>query len=63
LTNKCPYCGREGTIVAKRSLSGNGWVVFVLLLLLCFPLCWLPFVIDNLNETYRVCSVCRGRMG
>jgi len=28
-------------------LNKGGFIVFVVLLVLCFPLCWLPWVIDG----------------
>jgi hypothetical protein len=28
-------------------LNQTGLISFILLLLLCFPLCWLPFVLDS----------------
>jgi hypothetical protein len=39
-------------------MSTVGWVVFVILLLACFPLCWIAVFI---TEPYRQCSQCRIR--
>lgn len=30
-------------------LNQNGLIVFIILLLVCIPLCWLPWVIDSLK--------------
>ncbi len=30
-------------------LNQNGLIVFIILLLVCLPLCWLPWVIDSLK--------------
>ena len=30
-------------------LNQNGFIVFIILLLVCIPLCWLPWVIDGLK--------------
>ena len=30
-------------------LNKNGVVVFIILLVVCLPLCWLPWVIDSLK--------------
>ena len=39
---KCPFCAHEGPPVIAKQMSVAGWVLFVVLLLLCLPLCWLP---------------------
>lgn len=28
-------------------LNQNGLIVFILLLVVCLPLCWIPFLIDS----------------
>jgi hypothetical protein len=30
-------------------LNQTGMIVFIVLLFVCLPLCWLPFVIDSLK--------------
>lgn len=30
-------------------LNQTGLIVFILLIFLCLPLCWLPFVIDSMK--------------
>ena len=30
-------------------LNQTGVIVFILLIFLCLPLCWLPFVIDSMK--------------
>lgn len=32
---------------AFAGLNKNGLILFIVLLLLCLPLCWLPWVIDS----------------
>ena len=59
----CPYCSYEGAPFIKKKISGTGWVVFVLLLLFCFPLLWLPFVLDGCKEEVRTCASCGARLG
>ncbi|MBT3378131.1 MAG: hypothetical protein HN742_33625 [Lentisphaerae bacterium] len=34
---------------AFAGLNKNGLIVFIILLLVCLPLCWLPWVIDSLK--------------
>jgi hypothetical protein len=58
----CPFCHFQGPPIVERKLSSNGWVVFVLLLVFCLPLCWLPFVIDGCKEDTRKCPSCGMRL-
>ena len=30
-------------------LNQNGLIVFIVLLLVCLPLCWIPFLVDSLK--------------
>jgi len=30
-------------------LNQNGLIVFIILIVICIPLCWLPWVIDGLK--------------
>jgi len=60
---KCPYCSHEGPPLVNKKISGAGWVLFIVLLFLCIPLCWLPFVIDGCKEEERKCSGCGIKLG
>jgi lipopolysaccharide-induced tumor necrosis factor-alpha factor len=60
---RCPFCGNVGLPVIRKHLSGGGWVAFVLLLLFCLPLCWLPFVLSACKDETRKCAACGSRMG
>lgn len=59
----CPFCQFQGPPMQKQQLSSGGWVLFVVLLLFCLPLCWLPFVIDGCKETVRNCASCGIKLG
>jgi LITAF-like zinc ribbon domain/zinc-ribbon domain len=59
----CPFCRFQGPPIVERKLSSNGWLIFVLLLIFCIPLCWLPFVIDGCKEDQRKCASCGTRLG
>ena len=63
LAFQCPYCSNEGLPYTQRKLSSNGWLCFVILLLFCFPLFWLPFVIGGFKEEIRKCVSCGMRLG
>jgi hypothetical protein len=58
----CPFCHFQGPPIIEKKVSSNGWIIFVLLLLFCLPLCWLPFVIDGCKEETRTCSSCHTRL-
>jgi lipopolysaccharide-induced tumor necrosis factor-alpha factor len=60
---KCPQCGNEGEPVVSKQMSTNGWIVFAVLLLVCLPLCWIPFVVDSFKEEVRSCPSCGGKIG
>jgi hypothetical protein len=38
----------QGKAVAL-GLNQTGLIVFILLIFLCLPLCWLPFVVDSMK--------------
>jgi len=60
---KCPYCGKEGQPIVTKKISGAGWILFVVLLLFCLPLCWLPFVLEGCKEEERKCGACGCKIG
>ena len=57
---RCPFCGSRDLPVTKSQISGAGWVVFVVMLLFCFPLFWIGLLI---KEDYRVCHECGSKLG
>lgn len=59
----CPYCRYQGAPIIEKKLSSGGWILFVVLLLFCLPLCWLPFVIDGCKEETRKCASCGTKLG
>jgi DNA-directed RNA polymerase subunit M/transcription elongation factor TFIIS len=57
---ECPYCHTDEYPLVCKQISTAGWVVFVILLLACFPLCVIGLLI---TESYKVCSACGIRLG
>lgn len=57
---KCPFCQTENPPRIEKELSSSAWIVFVVLLLVCLPLCWIPFV--TMKTEKRVCSGCGTRL-
>jgi hypothetical protein len=56
----CPRCGTGVPPQVKRKVSTGGWVVFVAMLFVCFPLFWIGLL---MKEEERVCSMCFARLG
>jgi hypothetical protein len=56
----CPYCRSYATPLIKSRVSTAGWVVFVILFIFTFFLCWVGLLI---REDYRVCSYCGAQLG
>jgi len=59
----CPFCRTQNPPFVSQQVSSGGWVLFVILVLFCLPLCWLPFVLDGCKEEARKCSVCGAKVG
>ncbi|TWU38246.1 LITAF-like zinc ribbon domain-containing protein [Novipirellula artificiosorum] len=38
----------QGEAVAL-GLNQTGLIVFIILILVCFPLCWIPFLVDSMK--------------
>jgi hypothetical protein len=57
---QCPFCKSYGPPIVRKKISTAGWVVFVILLFACFPLCVIGLFI---TEDYRVCSSCAITLG
>ncbi len=34
-------------------LNKNGFIVFIILLVVCLPICWIPFVVDSMKAAQR----------
>ena len=56
----CPYCRSSAPPTLREEVSQNGWIVMIALLLLCFPLFWVGFLI---REPRRYCSSCGVKWG
>ncbi len=52
----CPFCKSPYPPMVVEKISVGGWIVFVLLFLVCFPLCWIGLLMKERNS---VCVTCR----
>jgi len=51
----CPFCKSPYPPMVVEKISVGGWIVFILLLLVCLPLCWIGLLMKEQN---RVCVTC-----
>lgn len=56
----CPFCGTRSWPITRSQISTGGWVVFVVMLFVCFPLCFIGLL---MKDEYRVCSGCGMKLG
>lgn len=56
----CPFCQSEGPPETVSKVSTAGWVIFCVLLVCCFPLCFIGILI---KEETRKCRTCGSKLG
>jgi DNA-directed RNA polymerase subunit RPC12/RpoP len=55
----CPYCGNRAPALLRNKTATAGWIIFVVLLIIFFPLCWIGFFFQ---EPYYVCAYCGSKI-
>jgi hypothetical protein len=45
---ECPFCHTHRPPLVMKKISTAGWIVFVLMLILCFPLCFVVFSFEKI---------------
>jgi DNA-directed RNA polymerase subunit M/transcription elongation factor TFIIS len=56
---KCRECGSRRRPVERTEISQNGWILFIVLLIVFWPLCFIGLC---QKETYEVCDDCGARL-
>lgn len=56
---ECSRCGSTAEPYQTTVISDGGWVMFVILLILFFPLCWIGLL---MTETRYTCADCGARL-
>lgn len=51
----CPKCNQEVS-THTNGLNQTGLILFIVLLLFCLPLCWIPFSVDSCKK--HICNNC-----
>jgi hypothetical protein len=57
---RCLFCGERVRPVVRGEISQTGWIVFIVVLLFFFPLCWIGLL---MKEEYRFCPECGCKLG
>ncbi len=58
---RCPYCGTDAPPRTREKTSTAGWIMFwMLFIFLCWPLCWIGFL---MKESHRECVDCGMKLG
>ena len=55
----CPNCGTNEPPIIKSKISEGGWIVFALMIVFCFPLFWIGFL---MRQQYSVCPACMKKL-
>ena len=55
----CTACGSDAPPIHRSQISPAGWVVFVVMLLVCWPLFFIGLM---MKEEYSVCADCGARV-
>lgn len=61
---RCPACGASN--VKTRTTTSPNWATWATaagILLVCWPACWVPLVVDQAKRTDHYCPRCRHRVG
>jgi len=57
----CPYCKAGTRTITRDEIDCCTITVFIVLLLVFWPVCWLPFVLPDCKNTKHNCANC-GRL-
>lgn len=61
---QCPLClktnARTRTVTSPNWMT---WVTVAVLLVIFWPLCWIPLVTDSCRRTIHYCMFCNGEIG
>jgi lipopolysaccharide-induced tumor necrosis factor-alpha factor len=54
----CPSCQQSVMTKVRHRVDAVTWITFLVVLLLFWPLCWLPFVIPSCQSSDHECPNC-----
>ncbi|KAL7478765.1 hypothetical protein ACHAW6_004522 [Cyclotella cf. meneghiniana] len=59
----CPYCSHAGVTKTTQNYGDCTWIGVIIMLLVCFPLFWVPFVCSSCMDTKHHCRNCGRQLG
>jgi ribosomal protein S27AE len=61
---QCPHCGAANVMTSTKTYPGPETFLMCFILLLVFwPVCWMPLVVDAAKRTDHMCTRCGGVVG
>eukprot|EP00980_Cylindrotheca_fusiformis_P001085 scaffold305_cov110-Cylindrotheca_fusiformis.AAC.3 len=55
----CPHCAKENIRTSTKTYpNGVTWAWVAVGAVFCFPLCWVPLVVDKMKKTDHYCQNC-----
>ena len=60
---QCPFCQQLITTRTRNRIDGMTVICVIVLLILCWPLFWLPFCIPKCKAVHHSCPKCRNKVG
>lgn len=63
MLNQCPHCAQQSRTRIRTWPNVMTWLGVLILLLLFWPLFWIPFVFDSCKQTDHFCVMCDNKVG
>ena len=63
ILDQCPHCGQQTQTKTRTYPNAITALAVVVILLVFWPLCWIPLVLDKCKETCHKCSKCKEKVG
>lgn len=63
LMGHCPNCRQESWTRITTYSTWQTWMALGLMLLVSWPICWVPLILDNCKQTDHYCGLCQAKVG
>ena len=63
MLNPCPFCSRSARTRVRTAPNWATWLSALALLLVFWPVCWIPLVADSMKQTDHYCTSCQQKVG
>jgi hypothetical protein len=61
--NQCPNCRQESRTRISTYPTWQTWTASGVMLLVFWPICWVPLVLENCKQTDHYCVLCQTQVG